>query len=85
MKPPDNRGGPRKGRPDINHQREAYTEPVTSFHIPAHRLHPAEAHMKFVVNTVRREPTSWWLRVIREHQDSCRWCPLCVWTPGGSG
>ena len=32
-----------------------------SYDIPAHRLHPAEADLRLVVNTIRRERHHWWL------------------------
>lgn len=40
----------------------SYTVGPREFDIPAHRLHPAEANMRFFVNTIRREPHHWWLR-----------------------
>jgi hypothetical protein len=47
------------------------------FDTPAHPLHPAEADLRFVANTARREPTHWWLGDIRRHQAECTWCERC--------
>ena len=37
------------------------TQAAESYDIPAHRLHPAEADLRFVVNTIRRDRHHWWL------------------------
>ena len=79
---PDNRGGPRKGRPDTTDQPgESYTAGPSLFDIPAHRLRAAEANMKRVVNTMPRDRSHWWIRMIRAHQAECAWCRRCDWTP----
>jgi hypothetical protein len=43
---------------------EAYTEQRTpgDVWIPNHWLHPAEANLRLVVNTLPRERPHWWLR-----------------------
>jgi hypothetical protein len=37
-------------------------EPKQVVAIPNYPLHPSEAHLRLVVNTIRREPHHWWLR-----------------------
>jgi hypothetical protein len=44
--------------------------------IPAHRLAPAERHLRLVAN-VRHERSHWWIRMIHEHQAQCDWCRRC--------
>jgi hypothetical protein len=62
------RGGPRKGRPDTTTSQppttideDADSEQMTLWPdaIPAHRLHPAEADMRRVVNTMPRRKRGW--------------------------
>jgi hypothetical protein len=63
----DNRGGPRKGRPDNTTTaakriaEDADSEQLVLWPdaIPAHRLHPAEADMRRVVNTMSRPKRRW--------------------------
>jgi hypothetical protein len=44
-----------------------------------HPLHPAEAHLRLITNTTRRERSHWWLADVRRHQRQyphceCRRC-----------
>jgi hypothetical protein len=61
----DNRGGPRKGRPDTTTgtriDEDADPEQLTlwAYAIPAHPLHEAEADLRRVVNTMPRRKRSW--------------------------
>jgi hypothetical protein len=61
----DNRGGPRKGRPDtttgtrIDEDEDAEQLTLWAYAIPAHPLHPAEWDLRFTVNTMPRRKRRW--------------------------
>jgi hypothetical protein len=77
----EERGGPRKGRPDTTTRRHLSRvdgQPLQlGLFIPAHPLHSAEADLRRVVNTIRRDRSHWWIRMIRAHPAECSWCPRC--------
>jgi hypothetical protein len=70
------------GRQRPSQDREqSYPEPRTGSDvwIPNHRLHPAEADLRLVVNTLPRERPHWWLytpegRRQRELLQKLGWC-----------
>lgn len=62
----DKRGGPRKGRPDTTTSGDRIAQDADAEQlvlwpeaIPAHKLHPAEAHMRRIVNTMPRRKRGW--------------------------
>jgi hypothetical protein len=67
----DNRGGPRKGRPNpttgtrIDEDADAEQLTLWASAIPAHPLHPAEADLRRVVNTMPRGRSHWWIADVR--------------------
>jgi hypothetical protein len=74
---------PERGRRRTGTDRgESYTPGPSQFDIPAHRQDPAEADLRLVTNTIRRERSHWWIAEVRRHQASCDWCRRCDWTPG---
>lgn len=47
--------------------------------IPNHPLEPAEADLRFYVNTRRREPEGWWRRAVANGQPCCPRCYREEW------
>jgi hypothetical protein len=60
----------------IDQDADAQKLTLWAYAIPAHPLHPAEAHLRLVANA-RPERSHWWIHMIRAHQAVCTWCTRC--------